>query len=286
MKEGNKSPSGLISELEKLRRHVSEIHELRKFKTICDRAGYGVVIRDLKGNFVYLNDCFAKMHGYAPEELRGKHYSIVHTPEQVEHVESLETIRKRRGGFVAEIWHKRKDGTVFPTLMNGTMLKDDNGNHLYNTATAIDISELKIKNRNLEEVNAALRVLLRKRDSDKLELEEKVLYNVKELVKPVLEKLKKSGLDKRQQAYINILESSLNDIVSPFARRLSQYFIKLTPTEIQIANLIREGKTTKEIAEFMTLSMRTIEFHRKNIRNKFGIKNKKENLRSHLLSLH
>ena len=145
--------------------------------------------------------------------------------------------------------------------------------------------ELEGKTRNLEEVNTALRVLLKSREEDKSELEEKVLFNVRELVAPYLEKLKKSGLDDKQKGYTNILESNLNDITSPFSQRFSSRYLKLTPTEIQVANLIKHGKSTKEIAEFLNLSSQTIEFHRKNIREKIGIKNKRANLRTHLLSM-
>ena len=144
--------------------------------------------------------------------------------------------------------------------------------------------ELKIKTMSLEEVNIALRVLLKRRDENKIELEEKVLSNVKELVLPFLEKVKKTRLDPKQVAYIDILESNLNDIISPFMRTLSTKYVNLTPTEIQVANLIKEGKTTKEIAELLNLSSKTINTHRRNIRMKLGIKKKKINLRSHLLS--
>jgi len=60
----------------------------------------------------------------------------------------------------------------------------------------------------------------------------------------------------------------------------------LTPAEIQISNLIKQGKTTKEIADLLNLSDRTIETHRKNIRRKIGIRNKSENLRTHLLNIY
>jgi len=145
--------------------------------------------------------------------------------------------------------------------------------------------ELKIKTKNLEEVNIALKVLLKRRDEDKIELEEKVLLNVKELTVSYLDKLKKSGLDERQMTYINIMESNLNDIVSPFLHGLSTKYLKLTPMEIQVANLVKQGKSSKEIAELVNLSARTIEFHRDNIRKKMGIKNKKVNLRTYLLSM-
>ena len=145
--------------------------------------------------------------------------------------------------------------------------------------------ELEVKTTNLEEANTALKILLKKRDEDKIELEEKVLSNVKELVVPYLEKLKKSGLDDKQETYLSILESNLNDIISPFLRRLSSKYLNLTPTEIQIANLVKEGKSTKEIAELLASSRWAIDFHRNNLRKKLGLTNKKANLRSYLISL-
>jgi DNA-binding CsgD family transcriptional regulator len=144
--------------------------------------------------------------------------------------------------------------------------------------------KLEITKRDFDEVNAALKVLLKRRDEDKAELEDKVMFNIRQLVMPHLEKLK-SGLDKRQLAFAMILESNLNDIVSPFSRSLSARYLSLTPAEIQVANLIKQGKSTKEIADLWNVSGKTIEDYRKNIRKKLGIKNKKVNLRTQLLSL-
>ena len=145
--------------------------------------------------------------------------------------------------------------------------------------------ELKLKSLHLEEANTALRVLLKRGEQDKNELEEKVLSNIKELALPYLEKLKLGNLDYKQGAYVEILESNLNDIISPFLKKLSSQYLNLTPTEIQVANLIREGKSTKEIAEILDISERAIEFHWNNIRDKLGLKKSKTNLRSYLLTL-
>jgi len=146
-------------------------------------------------------------------------------------------------------------------------------------------AELEIRASELEELNSALRVLLKRREEDQKELEEKVLSNVKELVLPYVERLKKSALDAKQDTYLNILESNLTDIVSPFVRQLSSSYLALTPTEIHVANLVKEARDTKTIAELLNMSPRTVESHRQNIRNKLGLKNKKANLRSHLLSI-
>lgn len=144
--------------------------------------------------------------------------------------------------------------------------------------------ELEIKTSNLEKVNTALKVLLKQRENDRTELEDKVLFNIKELVTPFLNKLKKTNLDAGQMDYVNVLESNLNNIISPFVRRLSLNHLKLTPSEIQIANLVKQGMTSKQIAKMFNLSRRTIETHRRNIRDKIGLKSKKANLRTYLLS--
>ena len=147
------------------------------------------------------------------------------------------------------------------------------------------IEALQMDKMMLEESNTALRVLLKKRDEDRVVIEEKILFNVKELIKPYIEKTKETELSLKQKALLKVVESNIDDIISPFVRDMSLKFMKLTPMEIQVANMIKQGRTTKQIAELMNLSGRTIETHRKKIRNKIGIGNKKANLRSHLLSL-
>jgi PAS domain S-box-containing protein len=145
--------------------------------------------------------------------------------------------------------------------------------------------ELEIKTGTLEEMNSALKVLLQRREEDRKELEEKVLFNVEELVVHYIEKLRNTVLDNKQTGYVDILESNLQSIISPFSRTLSHAYMNLTPAEIEIADLVRQGKSTKEMAELLNVSTRTVEFHRKNIRRKLGIDQKKANLRTRLLSL-
>lgn len=145
--------------------------------------------------------------------------------------------------------------------------------------------EVQKKSRNLEEMNAALKVLLNQRQEDRRELEEKVLANVNELILPNLTKLKAGRLAPRDLALLNIIESNIVEIVSPFSNRLQAQHLNLTQREMQIANFIREGKSTKEIAELLDICTGAVSFHRDNLRKKLGLNNKNINLKSHLDSL-
>jgi PAS domain S-box-containing protein len=145
-----------------------------------------------------------------------------------------------------------------------------------------DIQDQAIR---LEEANAALKVLLKQREADKSELEEKVLLNVNQLIFPYLEKIKQRKLDAKVKAYIEILEVNLKEIVSPLARNLMSKLLRLSHTELEVSNLVQQGKNTKDIAETMHLAESTIDFHRNNIRAKLGVKNKRIGLRTYLSSL-
>jgi DNA-binding CsgD family transcriptional regulator len=139
--------------------------------------------------------------------------------------------------------------------------------------------------RSLEESNIALKVLLDQRDRDRQALERKVLANVKGLVLPYVEKLKSARLKPRERTLVEIVEAHLQDIISPLLQRMANADIILTPQEMQVAALIRDGRSSKEIAQVLHISEATVNFHRKNLRIKFGLKSRRINLRTHLLSM-
>ena len=145
--------------------------------------------------------------------------------------------------------------------------------------------DLEGKGIRLEELNAALKILLEKRDEDREELEEKVMANVKEMVLPYVAKLKSTGLDTLQETFTDIIESNLDTIISPFLRKLSSKYLNFTPTELRVADLVKQGLRTKEIGNLLNSSPETISRHRKSIRKKLQLEDKKSNLRTHLLSL-
>jgi PAS domain S-box-containing protein len=261
---------------------------------------------DTEGTVLTVNTNAAERYGKNPEELIGTNIYSLMPAEMVE-------LRKRKARELVSTkqpvrYTEKNAGKFFDCSLFSIL--DDSGNvncftvfvkdstERYQNLEALRKSreelesrvkertkELETKAKNLEEVNTALKVLLKRLDEDKKVVKEKVLFNMSQLVEPYVVKLKKSNLTPRQKKLLDLIESNIRQIVSPYARGLSNQFLKLTPTEIQVANLIRQGKTTKEIADLLSLSVKTIEFHRDNIRSKIGIKNKKVNLRTHLSSI-
>jgi DNA-binding CsgD family transcriptional regulator len=137
----------------------------------------------------------------------------------------------------------------------------------------------------LEETNAVLKILIERREADKRELEEKVLANVKTLVDPYLRKLRENDLSPTQNIYLQILESNLADITAPFLRNLAMKYTGLTPKEVQVAVHVKDGKSTKQIAQIIDTTVRAVEFHRHSLRDKLNLRNKKANLRTFLMAL-
>jgi PAS domain S-box-containing protein len=146
-------------------------------------------------------------------------------------------------------------------------------------------AQMKRQSRRLEEANTALRVVLKQMEEKRREDRENILSNVKQLIIPYLNRLKGGPLNRDQMILLGTLESNLNGITSPLVGKLSSSFLRLTPMEIRIAHLVKEGLMNKEIAELLGTSLNTISSHRHSIRGKLGLKNKGMNLRSYLLSL-
>lgn len=145
-------------------------------------------------------------------------------------------------------------------------------------------SRVQERTAELEQTNTALNVLLKKREMDQKDIEEQVLHNLKQLVYPYLEKIKGGGLTSVQQTSLDIIKSNLKAVTSSFAVDFSSQHYRLSPTELQVANLIRMDMSSQEIAAVMDLSIETIHNHRKHIRRKLGITQKKVSLQKVLSS--
>jgi PAS domain S-box-containing protein len=305
---------------EELRKTQEKLVESRdKYTDLYDFAPVGYFTLDEKALIRQVNLTGADLLGIQRIKLIDTKFSHYISPEfQDDFYFHCNRIFKSGTKQTCDLKLVKLDGTIFDVRLDSLAVKDKAARSIQFRTAVTDITErakakkvlqgahddlekrvadrtrdlteankqLKMKTTSLSEANTALKVLLAKREEDKIELEEKVLLNTKLMISPYLGKLKnRRRLGTKEKAYIDIIESNLNEIISPFIRSISDKFFKLTPTEMQVINLIKQGKSTKEIAETMNLASSTIDFHRNNIRKKIGINNKNINLSTYLSSL-
>lgn len=298
----------VAQDLLELRQAQEELKKERDyFKNVLDNSADAIGIVDANGRFMRWNKRAEELFGYSFKELKGKSAFDLYA-DKGELSTLLEQLR--RNGYVRdyEVSIRRKDGQSFPFGMSISVLKDK-GRTIGSVCVARELSQIKevqrvlqqaneelekrvlertaeltAANKKLEEANIALRVLLEKKDEHKKVYEQNMVFNVKNLLQPCIDRLKEMSPDKQQFVFLQMMEDYLAHIISPLQRDLSHRF-GLTPTELQLIELIKSGKQTKEIADFLNLSKRTIDTHRHNIRKKLGIANKQINLRAYLLLL-
>ena len=143
--------------------------------------------------------------------------------------------------------------------------------------------QLILERQALQESNTALRTVLARIEQEKQEIHKDITMNVEKVLMPILHALAQQ-LSPAQSNYVDILQTNLEDITSPFISQLSHSYHSMTPTEIAICNLIRNGMSTKEIADIRCVSEATIHRHREKIRRKLNIVNRDVNLATFLQS--
>jgi PAS domain S-box-containing protein len=281
-----------ITEHRRLEILLSESEE--RYRRLFETASDGIVLLEKsEGNITHANPATEKMLGYTKKECVGNKLQDIGV--------SLDM-----GDFQTTMQNLNKSGIL---NYNDVPVKTKSGQHIYTDIYLVDRArlvqcnirditerkqaeealrkserELKSKTENLEEVNAALNVLLKRVEAGRIELEEKILSNIRELVLPNIDRLKKTQLSDHQASYLMVIETNLDNIASSFLYHLKMRYLNLTHREVQVASLVKEGKSTKEIAGLLNIAIKTVVFHRNSLRNKLGLKNQNANLRAHLLT--
>ncbi len=143
--------------------------------------------------------------------------------------------------------------------------------------------QLTLERRALQESNVAMRSVLSRIEEEKQDIYRNIKANVDKILMPILHALALE-LPANQKKYVEMLSANLEQITSPFISHLSRSYHALTPTEISICNMIRNGLRTKEIARVRGVSDSTVNRHRENIRRKLNITNSDVNLVTYLQS--
>jgi PAS domain S-box-containing protein len=247
----------------------------------------------------YLSPRIFDVLGYRPEELIGKSPAdIMPEDERKRAMPIIRGIIAKKDKFIGfQTAHVHKDGRHIIVETNGKPFYNPRGKLMGYRGSARDITDRKkmlddlmereidliAKSKNLEDVNSALRVLLKQRDDDKIELEQRFVSNVREMILPYVEKLQRRNLEIQSRAYVDIIASNLDQLTSPFIGNVRH--LNFTPREIEVANLIRDGNTTKEITDVIGVAPSAVHSHRDNIRKKLGLTGKTVNLMLHLQDL-
>jgi PAS domain S-box-containing protein len=309
--KGDIARQGVIRDISKEKQAEEALRESEKrYRTVVESQAEMICRFLPDGTLTFVNEAYCRYFDKDREELIGHKFTpLIPESDRDKVLKNISSLNPNTPVMTHEhqvfdpngeiCWHKWTNRAIF----------DDKSNLVEYQAVGWDITnririekslqkahdelELRVKERtreletqktNLEEINTAMKVLLKRMEEEKTEIEDGILSNYKTLVEPYVGKLKQYNLPQGQKKLIDILESNLKEIVSPFARQLSSKLLNLTPSEIQVANLVKQGKTSKEIAGILNISGKTVGFHRENIRKKLGLKNKKANLRSRLLS--
>jgi PAS domain S-box-containing protein len=270
----------------------------QRFRRLVETMNEGLIILDSEGRLTYVNKHLEEISGFSTEELVGRKIQDFLSPEASRYVYRRITGQDKNPRRSFEMTWKRKSGEQRYSIISPQVLPGAKDGASGSFAIITDITakkkaenavrrrerELQNKNAQLEEMNTALRTLVNLREHDKSEIENRISANLQQLVAPLIEKLQNSGLKDRQKIYTKLLSAYLDEITSSFNQIPSPHLLVLTPAEIEVANLVKHGRTTKEIASLMNISARTVDMHRLNIRRKLGLHKKGTNLRSFLLS--
>lgn len=234
---------------------------------------------------VYVNPGFTKMTGYSSQEVIGQNPRILQGPKTDRNVLNQLKLALQEGKvFFGQAINYRKDGTEFYNEWHIEPIKDEANVITHYVAIQRDITQRKQTEEALVHKNLALKEVLEHIEIEKKNIKEDVFLNIEGVLLPALKSLKRKGsaLDKK---HIEIMENNLKQLTSSFGRNVSHKKFNLSPREVEIANLIKHGVSSKEICNLLNISFKTVETHRNKIRKKLDILNKEVNLTTYLQSL-
>jgi PAS domain S-box-containing protein len=293
----------LKAENDQLKQVNNQLSKSEKiYSAMFQHAGFSIVMLDADSReLILFNKQAHESLGYCAEEFRNASLKKISRDAPIGGLPRDEKIMESNRSQTFKVVHRTKSDEIRHRLISTVAVEID-GKRYYQDIWS-DITdlvemeqhlekrvaertlELQQQSENLQEMNRALNALLKKRETDKAFLEENLVKNIKELVVPYIQLLNQGNPSERQRRLFKIIEANLEDVSSGFSNKLSAKLIDLTPAEIRVANLVKAGQTTKEIASHLLLLGRTVEAHRSNIRKKLGLDPNRVSLKTYLSSL-
>ncbi len=298
---------------DRIRELEAELEHLRaRTDVLVDGSPLGIFFDDADDKCVFVNTTFCEIMELSQEEALGDGWARTVHPDDLLRLldERSRAVRDGVALFRAEYRYRCKSGRSGWVEEQTRPVCDPFGRVLGYVGTLAEISERKerealqsryseelaarVRERTAElqeqterlaEMNAALKVLLAQRDRDREDLEQAVLANVRRRIHPVLDRLAVACPSAAAHEITAELRRAIGELTSSFCHRLSSACQQLTPAEMQVADLIRQGLATKEIATRLGVGSSTIDSHRLHIRRKLGLVSRQTNLRSYLTSL-
>ena len=195
-------------------------------------------------------------------------------------------INGSKAGYIEVCYLEEK-----PEIDEGAFLKEERllidaiAERLGRACERVGIADqLKTEQEALKNKNIALHEVLSKINEEKQDIKNSINSNVDKIILPIIYDLE-NQFPQGNQKNLQLLKSSLTEITSPFINKISNAVLSLTPTELQICNMIKSGLKTKEISKLRHISSSTVNRHRERIRKKLGITNEDINLATYLMSI-
>jgi len=288
-----------------LRRHRSSLEQIVTERTqalmnqisfrqnLMDSIPVPVYFKDYDLSYLGCNKSFEDSTGCAKEDIIGKtEFEITELKLAKVHEQYDLDLLKTGTTRSYEISCDYPDGTQHDLIVFKSLFYNSDGKIGGIIGTNLDITErnraqvkAELHAEELKNTNTALRVLLKQVNENKTEMEGRVLDNFARLVNPYLDLLEENLAHTRHQEYVKVIQENFKKITSSFSVNLSSSYLNLSPREIQVADLVRQGRSNKDAANILNISVNAVEFHRNNLRKKLGLQNKKINLRTYLLSM-
>ncbi len=287
----NDTGFGLIAlDITSQKQHELSLQAERDFSRKIINAAPSIICSiSQEGAIRFINPAGERLTGYSTEELLNKNWQdYFQAGETAPDRDLLQKFQKNdvRG---LEVELKTKDGTLRDISWSSVTRFGDKKSSCETLILGNDITEIKKafqeiekKKQEIEEANIALRVMLDQHTKTKETIEEHISVRLKSLVTPYLDLLRQSAATEQQAETINIITAHIDSIAGSFSPKSKEILLGLSPRESLIADLVRQGKTSKDAADIIGISVRTVETYRNNLRKKLGINNQKISLRTYL----